>query len=128
MIVPASAAVVILSLILAFSSRVQGFFAALGKAYKRATRGFNAQAARLEPRRRQVATRERKAALRRQQGEERMQRKRERGYDFWETVRLEEMEARRRERYGIPELNRRRATQRRLAGKGTWRKMVREGY
>lgn len=45
----------------------------------------------------------------------RLQRARERGYDFWGGVR-----AGRRSEYEIPEMNRKRALRSRVPGRGTW--------
>lgn len=71
------------------------------------------------------ARRETKQRRRQQQEqrEERAERRRERGYDFWETVRAD-----RRDEYVIPDMNRKTATRRRLAGRGTWKRMMKDGY
>ena len=144
---PASAAIVGASLVLAFSARVQAFFKAVFRGLRRM---FDAVAAALAKVAAVVGSEKDEAAAgveRRRKGggggggggvalegkkggkeakelqEKRRQRRRERGYDFWETVRRE-----RGSRYEIPELNRKRATQRRLAGRGTWKRMVKEGW
>ena len=132
---PASAFLVAASLVLAFSSRVQGLFKSAFKGLQRATettgRGASKTLHALKKplasksdikRRNQKNTRARLRANK-EQLERRRQRRRERGYDFWETVRKE-----RGSQYEIPEMNRKRATQRRLAGRETWKKMVKEGW
>ncbi|RYP23578.1 hypothetical protein DL765_001092 [Monosporascus sp. GIB2] len=120
---PASALIVAASLVAAFSGRAQALVRAAVRLLRRGAAGARAALARLwpEPARRRRAARRRRLA--RQQAEARRRRRRERGYDFWETVRAE-----RGSRYEIPELNRKRATQRRLAGRGTWKRMVRERW
>ncbi|RYP79794.1 hypothetical protein DL770_006509 [Monosporascus sp. CRB-9-2] len=120
---PASALIVATSLVAAFSSRAQTLVRAAYRLLRRGVEGARAALARLwpEPAKRKRAARKRRLA--RQQLEARRQRRRERGYDFWETVRAE-----RGSRYEIPELNRKRATQRRLAGRGTWKRMVKERW
>ncbi|RYP13167.1 hypothetical protein DL767_010860 [Monosporascus sp. MG133] len=118
---PASALIVAASLVAAFSSRAQALVRAVFRLLRHAVEGARAALARLWPEsaRRKRAVRRRRLA--RQQMEARRQRRRERGYDFWETVRAE-----RGSRYEIPELNRKAATQRRLAGRGTWKRMVKD--
>ncbi|RYP49145.1 hypothetical protein DL768_005079 [Monosporascus sp. mg162] len=120
---PASALIVAASLVAAFSSRAQGLVRAAIRLLRRAVEGARPALTRLwpEPARRKRAARKRRLA--REQMEARRQRRRERGYDFWETVRAE-----RGSRYEIPELNRKKATQRRLAGTGTWKRMVKERW
>ncbi|RYP63780.1 hypothetical protein DL771_009113 [Monosporascus sp. 5C6A] len=120
---PASALLVATSLVAAFSSRAQAVVRAAIRLLRSGAEGTRAALARLWPEsaRRKRAARRRRLA--RQQTEARRQRRRERGYDFWETVRAE-----RGSRYEIPELNRKRATQRRLAGTGTWKRMVKERW
>ena len=131
---PSSAFLVAASLVLAFSSRVQGLFKSSFKGLRKGTEATSRGASKtlnllLSPfassytnKRNQRKTQAKRRAYR-EQMELRRQRRRERGYDFWETVHRE-----RRSRYEIPDLNRKRATQRRLAGKGTWKKMVKEGW
>ncbi|RYP02235.1 hypothetical protein DL764_005877 [Monosporascus ibericus] len=121
---PASALLVATSLVAAFSGRAQALVRAAFRLLRRGVEGARAALARLWPEsaRRKRAARRRRLA--RQQMEARRQRRRERGYDFWETVRAE-----RGSRYEIPELNRKRATQRRLAGRGgTWKRLVKERW
>ncbi|RYO95711.1 hypothetical protein DL763_003602 [Monosporascus cannonballus] len=120
---PASALLVAASLVAAFSGRAQALVRAAVRLLRRGAGGAREALSRLwpEPARRRRAARRRRLA--RQQAEARRLRRRERGYDFWETVRAE-----RGSRYEIPELNRKRATQRRLAGRGTWKRMVGERW
>ena len=132
---PASAFLVAASLVLAFNSRVQGLFRSAFKGLRRATEAMGRGASQtlhllkkpLSSKSDAEGTKRNNTRARRrpdkEQLEQRRQRRRERGYDFWETVRKE-----RNSRYEIPELNRKRATQRRLAGRGTWKKMVKEGW
>ncbi len=126
---PASAAIVGASLVLAFSSRVQGFFTAALRALRAAADAAARGLRRLLVEPFSAASsgakgREKKRArIAREQLERRRLRRRERGYDFWETVRLEGGS-----RYEIPELNRKGPTRFRLAGRDTWRRMVKEDW
>ncbi|KAH8664544.1 hypothetical protein BX600DRAFT_512565 [Xylariales sp. PMI_506] len=123
---PSSALLVALSLVLAFSSRVQGVFRWV---FRTTRKGFGwAQqkvadaAARAARHRKRESTRLRRRRLQKQERERVSRRRRERGYDFWETVRLE-----RRSEYQIPELNRKRPVlpASALGGgrRGTWRRL-----
>ncbi|KAI0007362.1 hypothetical protein F4779DRAFT_516523 [Xylariaceae sp. FL0662B] len=120
---PASALLIGLTLVAAFSSRVQAVFKICFRFLRSGVEHTKRGVAELEPQwsaARQARRRRRQLS---EQREQRLTRKRERGYDFWETVRAE-----RRSPYVIPDMNRKNATRRRLAGRGTWRRMVREGY
>ncbi|KAI1340770.1 hypothetical protein F5Y15DRAFT_32202 [Xylariaceae sp. FL0016] len=118
---PASAFIIAATLIIAFSSRVQLVFRAVFKAWRSTVSHTTHQLEKLEPTSSKLS-KERKQQQKRQR-ERRVQRKRERGYDFWETVRAERHSA-----YEIPDMNRKAATRRRLAGKGTWKQIIRDGY
>ncbi|KAI1372745.1 hypothetical protein F4677DRAFT_240586 [Hypoxylon crocopeplum] len=118
---PASAVLIGGTLIAAFSSRVQSVFKACFKLARAGAERTTSGLAKLEPETSRQAKQRRKEQ--REQRDHRAERRRERGYDFWETVRAE-----RRSEYVIPDLNRKTATKRRLAGRGTWRRMVRDGF
>ncbi|KAI1848620.1 hypothetical protein JX266_005479 [Neoarthrinium moseri] len=111
---PASAGLIALALVAAFSSRVQSGFKWVFRVSRSGVAGMKENLGKMRTDKQKEA---RLSRNRLKQERERLgRRKRERGYDFWETVRLE-----RKSEYQIPELNRKRATRRRLAGKGTWR-------
>ncbi|CAJ2506537.1 Uu.00g006670.m01.CDS01 [Anthostomella pinea] len=118
---PASAFLVGTALIAAFSSRIQAVFKAIFRIYRSGVTHLTHELSKLKPKASKESKERRKEmkAMR----EQRRQRKRERGYDFWETLRAD-----RRPEYEIPDMNRKGATKRRLAGRGTWRKMVKDGY
>ncbi|KAI6080943.1 hypothetical protein F4821DRAFT_250440 [Hypoxylon rubiginosum] len=118
---PASAFLIGATLIAAFSGRVQSVFKACFKLARSGAEHTASGFAKLQP----EARRETKQRRRQQQEqrEERAERRRERGYDFWETVRAD-----RRDEYVIPDMNRKTATRRRLAGRGTWKRMMKDGY
>ncbi|KAI2613443.1 hypothetical protein GGR54DRAFT_651051 [Hypoxylon sp. NC1633] len=118
---PASAVLIGGTLLAAFSSRVQSVFKAC---FKLARSGMQRTASvflKLGPEATRQAEQRRRQL--REQSQQHAERRLERGYDFWETVRAE-----RPNEYIIPDLNRKAATQRRLAGRGTWRKMVKDGF
>ncbi|KAI1773011.1 hypothetical protein F4818DRAFT_424610 [Hypoxylon cercidicola] len=117
---PSSALLIGATLIAAFSGRVQSVFKACFKLAHSSVEHTASGLARLQP----EATRQAKQRReqQREQREQRAERRRERGYDFWETVRAE-----RRSEYVIPDMNRKTATRRRLAGRGTWRRIMRDG-
>ncbi|KAK8066166.1 hypothetical protein PG997_012913 [Apiospora hydei] len=113
---PASALLVGLSLVAAFSSRVQAAFKYLFRHARAGVVDAKHQLGRMLPRvSKEVKLRRDKAKEDRAKDR---RRKKEVEYDFWETVRRE-----RRSEYQIPDLNRRGANIRRLQGRGT---MVRE--
>ncbi|KAL7625819.1 hypothetical protein AAE478_005042 [Parahypoxylon ruwenzoriense] len=118
---PASALLIGATLLAAFSSRIQAVFKACFKFARSGLQRTTHEFAKLEPQ----ASRQAKQRRRQQREhlEERRERRRERGYDFWETVRAE-----RRSEYVIPDMNRKTATRRRLAGRGTWKRIMRDGY
>ncbi|KAI1078676.1 hypothetical protein F5B20DRAFT_200228 [Whalleya microplaca] len=117
---PASALVIALTLVAAFSSHAQSAFKVCFRYLQSGVEHAKHGLAQLKPLAARQAKRRRRRS--REQQEEVLTRKRERGYDFWETVRAE-----RRSEYVIPDMNRKNATRRRLAGRGTWRRMVGEG-
>ncbi|KAH7033621.1 uncharacterized protein B0I36DRAFT_287943 [Microdochium trichocladiopsis] len=113
---PSSVLLILLSLILAFSTRVQGWFRSMFHLVTSTIKLAISVFARVEPKQRRRARQEVKKEAVRMRREQRRQRKRERGYDFWETV-----WENRRSRYDIPDSNLRNATERRLQGRGdTW--------
>ncbi|KAI0849164.1 hypothetical protein F5Y00DRAFT_236704 [Daldinia vernicosa] len=118
---PVSVALIGGTLLAAFSGRVQAAFKGCFKLAKKWMQQSTAKLAKLEPEASRQAKQRRKQQ--REQREQRAERRRERGYDFWETVRAE-----RPGEYVIPDLNRKTATRRRLAGRGTWKKMIKDGY
>ncbi|KAI1159402.1 hypothetical protein F5B18DRAFT_636992 [Nemania serpens] len=127
---PASAILITITLIAAFSGRIQSLIKMTYRASQailelcaRPGRALVEQAqrqlARLEP---PVAKESAKKGRRARKLEERrLRRRKERGYDFWARVRAE----RRNEyEYEIPETNRKSALRGRLAGRGTWSRLV----
>ncbi|XXH00847.1 hypothetical protein Hte_007198 [Hypoxylon texense] len=117
---PSSALLIGLTLIAAFSGRVQSVFKACFKFARSSVEHTASGFAKLQP----EATRQAKQRRKQQQEqrEQRAERRRERGYDFWETVRAD-----RRSEYVIPDMNRKTATRRRLAGRGTWKRIMKDG-
>ncbi|KAI0017162.1 hypothetical protein F4780DRAFT_796768 [Xylariomycetidae sp. FL0641] len=120
---PISTVIIIVTLLAAFSSRVQHAFYATWKLLQSGRR----QLARLRPRASQQAAERRRRQQREDVRGRRAARQRERGYDFWAAVR-----AQRRSRYDIPETNRRTAvlmgrrttTRTRLTKReATWRRL-----
>lgn len=120
-IVPVSVALIGGTLLAAFSGRVQTISKGCFKLSKKWVQQSTAKLAKLEPEASRQAKQRRKQQ--REQREQRAERRRERGYDFWETVRVE-----RPGEYVIPDLNRKTATRRRLAGRGTWKRIIKDGY
>ncbi|KAF3056375.1 hypothetical protein GL218_06458 [Daldinia childiae] len=118
---PVSVALIGGTLLAAFSGRVQAVFKGCFKLAKNWMQQSTAKLAKLEPEASRQAKQRRKQQ--REQREQRAERRRERGYDFWETVRAE-----RPDEYVIPDLNRKTATRRRLAGRGTWKRIIKDGY
>lgn len=116
---PASAALIIGTLLAAFSSRVQSTFKACFKLFRSGVQHTTSGFEKLQPEKSRQAKQRRRQQH--EQREQRATRRRERGYDFWETVRAD-----RRTEYVVPDMNRKTATRRRLAGRGTWRKMVKD--
>ncbi|KAI0145146.1 hypothetical protein GGR57DRAFT_305044 [Xylariaceae sp. FL1272] len=114
---PGSAFLIAITLIAAFSSRVQGVFKLCFRALTSTIEHTNKQLLRLEPKASKKAKEKRMQV--RELREQHIQRKRDRGYDFWETVRAE-----RGSEYQIPDSNRQGAMRRRIArGRGTWGRM-----
>jgi len=111
---PASALVIGGALAGAFSWRVQRATRAVGRAGLALLDAARRGAARLEP----AGRSERKARRRlaRQEAERRARRQRDRGYDFWDTVRRQ-----RASEYRIPELNRRDDAPPAVTPRSTWR-------
>ncbi|KXJ93470.1 hypothetical protein Micbo1qcDRAFT_232983 [Microdochium bolleyi] len=98
---PSSFLLILLSLILAFSTRVQSWFKIIFHTVNRAVRFVLSSLAKVEPRQRKQARHDVKRDTARLRRVQRRQRQRERGYDFWETV----WENRRLGRYDIPDSN-----------------------
>ncbi|KAI8959067.1 hypothetical protein F5Y11DRAFT_350915 [Daldinia sp. FL1419] len=118
---PVSAVLIGGTLLAAFSGRVQSTFKGCWKLAKKGMENSTAKLEKLEPEASRQAKQRRRQQ--REQREQRAERRRERGYDFWETVRAE-----RPSEYVIPDLNRKTATRRRLAGRGTWKRIMKDGY
>lgn len=99
---PASAFMILATLVAAFSSRVQVVFRSLTRrllsAWGFAYRGLK----RLEPEAARRAKERRRAGKERERGREREKRRKERSYDFWATVRRQRTLG----RYEIPDVNR----------------------
>ena len=122
--VPASALVIAITVVAAFSARMQTLIKIIYRNFKAfealCYRPINAGATHLKKLRPQSS---KLSAERRKRHKElekkRLQREREKGYDFWGAVR-----AGRRTEYEIPEINRRRALRSRVPGRGTWGRSV----
>ncbi|KAI0513340.1 hypothetical protein F5B22DRAFT_647891 [Xylaria bambusicola] len=121
---PASAFLIAITLVAAFSGRIQGlikliyrYFEAFEELCYRPINGAADRLGRLRTKssRESAAKRKRLKALEKK----RLQRERERGYDFWGAMRAE-----RRSEYEIPEINRKRAMRSRVPGRGTWGRFV----
>ncbi|KAK9783602.1 putative DUF676 domain-containing protein [Seiridium cardinale] len=112
---PSSFAIIALALIAAFSSRVQGVVNSLFKTARKGWDGAKYRISKMQSDKHKESKLEKRRL--KQERDRLSKRQKERGYDFWETVRLE-----RRTQYQIPELNRRGATRRRLAGRKSWRR------
>jgi hypothetical protein len=99
---PASAFIISISLVAAFSGRVQSVVKSVIKRVKNGAAAARAGVEKLEP----AATREKKEKKRdgREKIQARAKRRREGGYDFWVAVRRQ-----RASEYRIPELNRKKA-------------------
>ncbi|KAK8001660.1 hypothetical protein PG991_013882 [Apiospora marii] len=109
---PASALLVGLSLVAAFSSRVQAAFKYLFRHARAAAEGVKHQLGRMLPRVSKEIQQRRDRA--REDRQKNLRRKKEVDYDFWETVRRE-----RRSEYQIPDLNKAGANRQRLRGRAT---------
>ncbi|KAF2969193.1 hypothetical protein GQX73_g4391 [Xylaria multiplex] len=123
---PASAFLIAITLVAAFSGRTQGLikmvyrtFLAFDQLLSQPIHASIEQLKRLLPQSSKDSAQKRKRA--KELEKIRLQRKRERGYDFWGAVRAE-----RPNKYEIPEMNRKRALQSRIPGRGTWGKLVRD--
>lgn len=99
---PASVVVILATLVAAFSARVQVAFKAVWRRVRRATRWVRAELRRLEPAASRRAKQRRRAEKEREERFERERRRKERGYDFWATVRRQRTMG----PYEIPETNR----------------------
>ncbi|KAI3335701.1 hypothetical protein F4824DRAFT_510599 [Ustulina deusta] len=117
---PASAFLISITLVAAFSGRSQALIKMIYRyleAFEELCyRPLRASADRLM-RLRTTSSKEsaKKRRRRKELEKKRLQRARERGYDFWGGVR-----AGRRSEYEIPEMNRKRALRSRVPGRGTW--------
>ncbi|KAI0546750.1 hypothetical protein F4679DRAFT_404901 [Xylaria curta] len=129
---PASAFLIAITLVLAFSGRMQSLikfsYRAMLATFEICSRPFRAfvehtehQIAKLEPQASKDSAKKRRWV--KELEKKRIQRKRERGYDFWGHVRAE-----RRVEYEIPEANRKRAMRGRLAERGTWSRLMGDDY
>ncbi|GAW19069.1 hypothetical protein ANO14919_085530 [Xylariales sp. No.14919] len=121
---PASALLIAITLVAAFSGRTQGLikiiyrsFVAFDELLSQPLHKSKEQLKRLLP---QASKESAKKRTRMKELEKkRLQRRRERGYDFWGAVRAEP-----RNEYEIPEMNRKRALQDRVPGRGTWGRLT----
>ncbi|KAI0123428.1 hypothetical protein BJ170DRAFT_108414 [Xylariales sp. AK1849] len=118
---PASAFLVAMSLVAAFSSRVQSVFKFVFKAWRHGAENVKDRYGKVQPKKQKEAKLVRKRL--KHEREKVSKSKKERGYDFWETVRLE-----RRSEYQIPDLNRITASQRSLARRGTSKRGFQRDY
>ncbi|KAI0445123.1 hypothetical protein F4803DRAFT_509492 [Xylaria telfairii] len=129
---PASAFLIAITLVAAFSGRMQSLikfsYRALRATFEMCSRPLRAfvehteqQITRLEPQSSKDTAKKRRRV--KELEEKRLQRKRERGYDFWGAVRAE-----RRTEYEIPEMNRKRAMRNKLAERGTWSRLMGDDY
>ncbi|KAI1751573.1 hypothetical protein F4782DRAFT_540841 [Xylaria castorea] len=129
---PASALVIAITLVAAFSGRIQSLIKfsyraslATFEICSRPLRAFvehtEHQLARLEPQSSKDSANKRRWI--KELEKKRLLRKRERGYDYWGAVRAEH-----KAEYEIPEMNRKRAMRSRLAERGTWSRLVGDDY
>ncbi|KAI0968657.1 hypothetical protein F4678DRAFT_474398 [Xylaria arbuscula] len=121
---PASAFLIAITLVAAFSGRIQGLIKMIYRYFEAfeelCYRPINASADRLNRLRTQSSKESAEKRKRMKELEKkRLQRERERGYDFWGAVRAE-----RRSEYEIPEMNRKRALRSRVPGRGTWGRLI----
>ncbi|KAI0468074.1 hypothetical protein F4859DRAFT_223829 [Xylaria cf. heliscus] len=125
---PASAFLIAITLVAAFSGRMQSLIKFSYRAFRatfelcsRPLRAFvqqtEHQIARLEPQSTKESAKKRRRM--KEHDEKRLQRKRERGYDFWGAVRAE-----RKNEYEIPEMNRKTPIRSRLPERGTWSRLM----
>jgi hypothetical protein len=121
--VPASAFVIAITLVAAFSGRVQGLIRICYRAFRACVDHVKKQLVRLEKQASTKSPEERRQIE--ELGKQHTQQKRDRGYDFWGKV-LTERET----KYEIPEVNRKRATRKRLAAGrgGTWSRLLGDDY
>ncbi|TGJ80423.1 hypothetical protein E0Z10_g8343 [Xylaria hypoxylon] len=122
--IPASALLIAITLVAAFSGRTQGLIKMVYRAFlafddllSQPLHASVEQLKRLMPQSSKESSQKRKRI--KELEKKRLQRKRERGYDFWGAVRAEP-----RNEYEIPEMNRKRALQTRIPGRGTWGRLV----
>lgn len=114
---PSSFALVLVALIAAFSSRVQGFVKSVFNGFKGGWDGVKENVAKMQSDKRKQSKLTRR---RLQQEREKLTRaKKERSYDFWETVRME-----RQSEYQIPDLNRREPARIGLTKRKTFRRSI----
>ncbi|KAI1355970.1 hypothetical protein F5Y01DRAFT_301551 [Xylaria sp. FL0043] len=121
---PASAFLIAITLVAAFSGRIQGLIKMIYRyleAFEELCyRPINATADHLNRLRTQSSKESAEKRKRMKMlAKKRLQRERERGYDFWGAVRAE-----RKSEYEIPEMNRKRALRSRVPGRGTWGRFV----
>ncbi|KAF3008321.1 hypothetical protein E8E14_007234 [Neopestalotiopsis sp. 37M] len=114
---PSSFALVVVALIAAFSSRVQGFFKSAFEGMKGGWEGIKDSMAKMQSDKHKEAKLTRRR-LKQERGKL-SRAKKERSYDFWETVRMQ-----RQSTYQIPDLNRREPARIGLAKKKTFRKSI----
>ncbi|KAI8947890.1 hypothetical protein F4801DRAFT_488395 [Xylaria longipes] len=129
---PASAFLIAITLVAAFSGRVQSLikfsyraFLATVEICSRPFRAFvehtEHQLVRLEPQSSKESAKKRRRMKKLEK--KRLQKKRERGFDFWGAVR-----AQRETEYEIPEMNRKSAMRGRLDQRGTWSRLMGDDY
>ncbi|KAI1123789.1 hypothetical protein F5Y10DRAFT_45506 [Nemania abortiva] len=128
---PASALLIAITLVAAFSGRIQGLIKMTYRALKACveigarpihafTEHLEKQIVRLEPQSTKESANKRRRM--REIERKRAQRRKDRGYDFWGDVRAE-----RRSEYEIPETNRNRP-QTRIPARGTWNRLLGDDY
>ncbi|KAI1505797.1 hypothetical protein F5X99DRAFT_217790 [Biscogniauxia marginata] len=116
---PASAFIIGVALLAAFSNRTQVLFKSCLKLFRSGVDLTKRGMEKIEPQKSKQAKQKRRQVQ--EKREQRAKWTQDRGYDYWGTV-----FARRRGEYEIPETNRKRAMRRRLEGHGTWRRQTRE--
>lgn len=98
---PVSALLIVVSLVAAFSERVQGWFFSGWREWKRVVKWWRERVDRLTPRRIEDTRRKRRAERERRKRKEDRRRREKRRYDYWETVRRRAADG-----HEIPEVNR----------------------
>ncbi len=111
---PASIVLIVVSLVAAFSNRVQGLFRSAYKHVKNVLVAVQGWLLKIEPEARRLAKKRRKEKQEKQELRER--RMKDKAYDFWATVKKE-----RATMYQIPTLNKQRSDMSGASRRTTWR-------